>query len=232
MRLEGLLMFARVAWYAALTGCAVSASLAIRDARRVVQAAPAILREEVRLTRQEALTELRQTRAELFRRVDRLDREANRQLTAARQNVLDEVKALRADTNRHLDRLGTMAEAGIGQTTGSVVRLADAYAGLPDDLKRATSQIWDCEANPDCLENRYVSLSRAMERASREVERSAPRIAASLEQTATNGVETTAQSKAVMKNLAEALKPLPRWIRIPLNLASPAAQVALPFVVR
>ncbi|MFN0165602.1 MAG: hypothetical protein ACKV22_04150 [Bryobacteraceae bacterium] len=232
MRLENLLLFMRAAWYAALTGCALSASLAVRDARRVVAAVPVILREEVRLTRHEVLAELRQTRIELLRRVDRLDREANRQLTAVRQDVVGEVKALRADGNRHLDRLEAIAESEIGRTTASIVRLSDAYASIPDDWKRSTSQIWDCEANPDCLENRYVSVSRAIERASREVERSAPRVAASLEQTAANGRETTAQSTAVMKNLAEALKPLPRWIRIPLTLAAPAAQVAMPFVVR
>jgi chromosome segregation ATPase len=228
----GWIAAARGCAYLALAGCALAAGLACWEVRTFLRVTPRWIRAELQVTREALLHELRQSRAELLNRADRIERRTVGQLEQARADLMRESAAYRADGNRHLDRWAEMAAAELRQVTGSLDRLASAYAALPADFKYATAQIWDCQHNPDCLENRYVSLSRALERASREVELAAPRVAASLEQTAANSRQTTAHSAQFMRNLAESFKPLPRWVRIPLQIAAPAAQVALPFAVR
>jgi hypothetical protein len=229
---RGWMAAARACAHLALAGCAVAAALALWEVRTFLRVTPRWVRAELQITREALLHELRQSRAELLHRADRLERRAVGQIAQARAEVVRESALYRADANRHLDRWTEVAAGELRQMTASLDRLASAYAALPGDFKYATAQIWDCQSNPDCLENRYVSMSRAVERASREVERAAPRVAASLEQTAANSRQTTAHSAAFLRNLAESFKPLPRWVRIPLQIAAPAAQVALPFAVR
>jgi hypothetical protein len=71
-----------------------------------------------------------------------------------------------------------------------------------------------------------------LEQASRAVEQSAPRVALSVERAVANSDRTTAESAALMKNMSASFKPLPWWIRVPLQIAVPAAQLATPIAVR
>jgi hypothetical protein len=199
-----------------------------RTASATAAELPATIREEIIRSRVALAAEVRATRSELIVRADRIGHSADSRMDAIHR----EVAMLRESGTSELRALSNATSAELRATGASVRRLTDSYAALPGDFKHATSQIWDCEANPDCLENRYVTLGRAVEGASRAVEQSAPLIASSVERAAANSDRATAESAVLMKNLAGAFKPLPWWLRLPLQVAVPAAQLATPLVIR
>lgn len=142
------------------------------------------------------------------RRLASVQRTADERLGSIQRDAVDQVSALRVDLTKEL------------ALTAETVRhqsevLGMTYAGLPDRLAAATTQMWDCESNPDCLENRYVSVSRAVESAARAVDKHGAKIAAALEQTSQNSARTTEAGALLLNNAAAYFQPPPKWARSP-----------------
>lgn len=131
-----------------------------------------------------------------------------RQVEAAVKGILVRVDSFESLTAFELERIRveTLAEVAAIRLTvepvaGEASALLAEYRKIPGDFKYATSQIWDCEANPDCLENRYVSVSRAVEGSARAVERTAPQIAENVDATASNVERITRPDNIAVKTL-------------------------------
>ncbi len=198
--------------------------------------------------------EIAETRAMIDRRVDAIAVSLDGRLGSIEQSARAEVRATRTEllalVDRRIGETSVAAVDEIRQTRAEVVRrldpplaaltsTLDEYRAVPARVGHATSQIWDCEGNPDCLENRYVSVSRAIETASRAIATGAPRIASAGDRLAESSIRSadnterlTVNADRFMVNLERASRPLPAWVRIPLSIAVPSAQIALPFVLR
>jgi hypothetical protein len=145
-----------------------------------------LLRSEIRATREATERQIEKAVLGVLVRVDSAESVASFELERLRVETLAEVAALRQ---------------AVEPVTVEAAALLAEYRKIPNDFKYATSQIWDCEANPDCLENRYVSVSRAVEGSARAVERTAPQIAENVDTTASNVERITRPDHIAVKTL-------------------------------
>lgn len=216
-------------------GACYQAALFLRESRRAVAAfetVPAVAFHEIRATREAAVAEIRATRAELSSKVD-----------AVRGDVRQTAGAVTMLVDEHATRIEDMTQAEVRLTRTALVNeimpvthgatdLLAEYKAVPGRVAWATSQVWDCEGNPDCFENRWVSVSRAVERSARAVEVSLPQMAVSGERSAERTAVAMDETARFMRNMAEISKPLPRWLRVPLQVAGPTFPIWGPFVWR
>lgn len=162
-----------------------------------------------------------------------------RQLIASRRTLVQEIRTLStpgrqtvASLNLTLNNLNRE----VSLTGGATRALLARYRRVPDEAAYATRQIWDCEGNPDCLENRYVSVSRAVEAASRSIQTTAPRMAVALESSALSAAQTTASTNLLITDARAWLAPPPRWTRHPavrsvVYLSTVVGRIAIPLTL-
>jgi hypothetical protein len=67
---------------------------------------------------------------------------------------------------------------------------------------------------------------RAVEQATPEILDTVKRVGSNIEATTKASTEASQATAQVMKNFAEATKPLPKWLRVFLAVAPPSVQIA------
>lgn len=134
--------------------------------------------------------------------------------------AIAEVRQLRLET-----------QAAVAEARGLIADVRQTHATAAARLDYWT----DCEQNGLCWQGAATDVLLAVRRAALSVDQAMPRIVAAAEGSAA-GMQATAQASAqTAENLARITQPGPRWLRwagIGLGIAAPAAQTALPFVVR
>jgi hypothetical protein len=154
---------------AAVASLAVCGVLLVRAATRVVAALPT----EIQATRVALSDQVAATRVGLMG-----------QIAAARRDLLvrteREADALRRDIKAEADAVRSTADQRLGDTLSRVDTALTTVDSLRHDLKPSldgaaaiAAQVsdalplyLDCDHNPDCVFNRYVGVSKGVERAS------------------------------------------------------------------
>jgi hypothetical protein len=142
---------------AALTALVVYAVLLVRTATAIMAALPA----EVTCTRAALIAEVTAARKDALAR-------SERQIAALRKDVLAEAAQIRETADR---RIGdTLARADTALTTVESLRTdvkptLDRSAAIAAQVDDALPLFLDCDHNPDCVFNRYVGVSKGVERA-------------------------------------------------------------------
>lgn len=203
-----------------------------RARETVTRQLPAILHAEADLIRRDVsgqITALRgdiraevsDTRSDLFRRADGLQALLN---THAERIEADTVTEIR-QTRRELLAEARPAVAG-------AVGLLATYQALPSVVGARLDPWTECRGNGACWQAQITASLGATRSALGQVARSAPSVAASIERSAAASEKATTATAAAMGNIAEVTKPLPRYLRIPLQIMGPTAPLWLPFTVR
>lgn len=174
----------------------------------------------------------------LDRRLASIEQRADRRLAAAVQAAERQVAgaaqtadARLAETLVEVRQLRMEAQAAIAETRGLIADVRQSHATAAARLDYWT----DCQQNGLCWQGAATDVLLAVRRAALSVDQAMPRIVAAAEGSAA-GVQATAQASAqTAENLARLTQPGPRWLRyvgLGLGVAAPAAQTALPFVIR
>lgn len=166
----------------ALTVATVYAGLFLRAATVAVKALP----RELQATRVSLIGAIGETRVDLSRQITATRRDvlsqSDRQLTALRTDVMSQADALRETADRRLGdslaRVDTaLASVDTAVTTVESLRrdlkpTLDHSAVAAQQVESITGQVnsalplyLDCDHNPDCVFNRYVGVSKGIERA-------------------------------------------------------------------
>jgi hypothetical protein len=143
---------------AAVASLAVCGVLLVRAATRAVAALPI----EIRAARVDLIEQIAAARRDLLARTER-------EADALRRDIKAEADALRTTADR---RLGdTLARVDTALTTVDSLRRdlepsLDGAAAITAQVSDALPLYLDCDHNPDCVFNRYVGVSKGVERAS------------------------------------------------------------------
>lgn len=221
-----MLVLAAAAW------ALFQASQVLEATRGVVLLAPALIEGEFARTRAEAVAEVRALRTDLKGEVG-----------AARRDVFRRVDVLERLVNDHAGRIEGVAVAEIQATRAEVLDTVRPVAGEAQDLMAAYREVpaavgarldpWtQCAGNGACWQAQFTAVLGASRATLGQVARSAPSIAASMERSAVSTEQATAATAAAMNNLAELSRPIPRWLRVPLQVMGPTAPLWVPFLGR
>lgn len=154
---------------------AASASLAVYCGLlvRAVTGAVTALPKEIQATRSALIGEIAATRIDLMKQIAASRRDllvrTEREAAALRQDVMTEAAAVRTTADRRLgDTLSRIDTAlatvdSLHQDLKPALEHTAAIAAQVDD---ALPLYLDCDHNPDCVFNRYVGVSKGIERAS------------------------------------------------------------------
>jgi hypothetical protein len=142
---------------AALTAMTISALL-------VVRAIPG----ELRVARTDLLSEMDATRRDLNRQLQSAITRSERQVAALRKDVMGEVVQFRETADRRLGDTLSRADTALGTVEAlrrDLQPTLEHSAGITAQVNEALPLFLDCDHNPDCAFNRYVGVSRGIERA-------------------------------------------------------------------
>jgi hypothetical protein len=143
---------------ASVASLAVCSVLLVRAATWAVAALP----KEMQDTRAALLGEVAATRADLLVHTDR-------QADALRRDLIAETEALRITADRRLgDTLSRVdtALATVDSLRQDLKPSLEGAAAIAAQVNGALPLYLDCDHNPDCVFNRYVGVSKGVERAS------------------------------------------------------------------
>lgn len=174
----------------------------------------------------------------LDRRLSSIEQRADTLVTGAVQAAerqvargLQAADARLAETLAEVRQLRIEAQAAVSETRGLIADVRQSHATAAARLDYWT----DCQQNGLCWQGAATDVLLAVRRAALSVDQAMPRIVAAAEGSAA-GMQATAQASAqTADNLARITQPGPRWARylgLGLSIAAPAAQTALPFVIR
>ena len=200
------------AFLAAATALVVFAILLVRAATATVAAIPG----EVAATRRELIGVVDAARKDLTTQVEsaRQDvlRRSERQAAAVRTGVMTEVAEIRNMTDR---RLGdTLARADTALGTVEALRrdlqpVFDNSAAVAAQVNASLPLFLDCDYNVDCVFNRYVGVSKGIERAALNFGQVSTTFNSALPGFVKNADSLVADSAATAANLNRLTKP--KW---------------------
>ena len=159
--------------------------------------------------------EMKLTRAVLDKRLASLEGRVDSQIGSARSDVSREIGLVREMLDTHL---GDVA-ASVGQV-----------AGIRSDIKPTVDAV--NELAPSIGRNTLGLIAAAKvtagetAQAARRIDAALPEVIESGKRIAQNSDKTTEATAKAMNNVAELTKPLPRWLRIPIQLSP----LAIPFI--
>src|SRR5580692_11685724 len=154
---------------AAVASLAVCSVLLVRAATWAVAALP----NEIQATRSALIGEVAATRIDLTQQIaasrrDLLSR-TEREADALRKDVMTEAAAVRITADRRLgDTLSRVdtALATVDSLRRDLKPSFDHTAAITAQVNDSLPMYLDCDHNPDCVFNRYVGVSKGVERAS------------------------------------------------------------------
>jgi len=200
------------AFLAALTVLVVCAILLLRAATATVAAVPG----EIEATRRELIGVVEAARKDLTAQVESARQDvltrSERQSAALRTEVMTEVAEIRKMADR---RLGdTLARADTALGTVEALRrdlkpVLDNSAAIAAQVNASLPLFLDCDHNPDCVFNRYVGVSKGMERAALNFGQASTTFNSALPGFVRNADSLAADSAATANNLNRLTKP--KW---------------------
>lgn len=196
-------MLWKAIWHLALAGLLVTLAVCAWRITWAVETIPAMLdariaaemkftreaaQDEIVLTRFALVAQISELRRAMLARVDRALMLTDRRLASIEKNAQTETAAMRKTVDTRL-----------GEVTIPLQDLIAEYRAVPGDFKWATMQFWDCTSNPDCLENRWVSLSRAVEAAAIETQKQARPFGEAVTSVAQDSARTAANVERITR---------------------------------
>ncbi|MEN6534271.1 MAG: hypothetical protein ABFD89_11455, partial [Bryobacteraceae bacterium] len=136
--------------------------------------------------------------------------------------------AIQADTREAGANAARLADARIGQAVAELGRLREdlkpVLAEAHETLAQAsgTIAVWRPQGL-GAIAAFKVTMGDVAQM-SRTANRAFPQFTAGVNQVVANSDRTTAASAGLIRNLEQATKPLPKWLRIGLGVAPPLAQ--------
>ncbi len=218
---------------ASVAALAISICLLVLSVKRAADAFP----DKLDRAAAAVVTEIQQTRGAAIGEIDR-------QLNGLRADFVGQVGSLRSDTFTRVDRTLEVADARIGQSLELLdSRSADtlkSISSLQADLQPSFRNIANLTGHADeaaavlfrrdALPAQLLGLTGAAKitlgetaQTMRTIQAAAPELLAGASRLVDNSDQTTAATAVAMKNLAEATKPLPKWLRYPLAITGAMA---------
>ena len=159
----------------ALTVATVYAGLFLRAATSLAEDVP----RELQATRVELIRAVSDTRVDLSSQITATRRDvlnrSDRQITALRTDVIGEADAVRETADRRIGDALTRVDATLASvdslrldlkpTLDNSAAAAAQTEQIAAQLNDALPLYLDCDHNPDCVFNRYVGVSKGIERA-------------------------------------------------------------------
>lgn len=214
-----------VAITAGILAVLLTLASAIHQLPAIVQEEAAATREmiqmEIAAARNDMGEELALLRLEVARRGASIERLVDSHALRIEDAVLVEI----AHTRRAL-----LAEAR--PVLHGATSLMAAYEAIPGTVGARLDPWTTCTGNGACWQAQATAALGATRATLGSIARSAPAIAASVERSAEASERATDATAKAMRNLEELSRPLPRWLRVPLQILGPTAPVYLPFLVR
>ncbi len=213
---------------AVLIAAAMYGILFVRAAEKTVAAVP---------------VQIADTRAALIGEIATTRKDLNRQLDATRSDLNGQVAALRMETLAEVAEIRKTADRRIGDTLGRVDTALGTAERVEADLKPVldggTRLVADADKTVNDLHPQLLGLVAAAKvtagegaQTMREIQRATPEILASVKDATAHidaatgaSAEASANAARVTGNLAAATKPLPRAIRVGLQIGGPIAQI-------
>lgn len=164
------------------------------------------------------------------------------ELSATRKGILKIADRGESDVAAILERRGSALDTqveSIGDASVAFIKSGNDLVGRGSLIMaqaQVTSDILlDCEGNPDCLANRVIGTTQAVEgfadagrdamvelkAATPEILSDADKVSASLVVMADKGAEASTESAAAMKNIRKQTEPLPMAMRLAGKFALP-----------
>jgi hypothetical protein len=163
-------------------------------------------------------------------------RDAIQVADASRKNLDSQLTAFRRDTNGQLTAFNQLVcnmrfdlQPVLKATANSITKIgnvADTTNQAIAQVNDALPMFLDCDHNPDCLFNRWVTVSRAIQTSARTFDEKFPHIVLAVERIGDNSDKTTEATAKFMGNLERSTRPFPKWVRIVAGIAPPVAQTA------
>jgi hypothetical protein len=212
---------------AAMTGLAVQATLLLHEATQAARALPLAVAGELDATRRGVLAQVAATRTDLgtqiaLARWDVLDR-TEREVAALRSDTMGQVAALRIDAMNAVGQIRSTADRRVGDTLARVdaalVKVEELRGDLKPTLEHAASVskqvddaaplFLDCEFNQDCFFNRYVGVSKSIERAAMNLSLMSTDVTAALPTAITTWQSIGTNVASITANVNQLTKP--KW---------------------
>lgn len=208
-------------------------------AARLLTALESETRARESVTRQ--LPEILHAEADLMRR------DVVAQIAAVRGDIRAEVSATRQSLETLLDthaaRIESEAVAEMRQTrrellaetrpaVSGAVDLMAAYQAVPATVGARLEPWTECRGNGACWQSQITATLGATRATMGAVAKAAPGIAAAMDRSANSTEKATGATADAMRNIAEISRPLPRWVRVPLQILGPTTPLWLPFTMR
>jgi hypothetical protein len=220
---------------AAMTALAVYAVLLVRAAEAAVAAVPG----EIEATRAALVGEIRQTRADLndqvlFVRQDlqRIEAEALGEVRAGRLDAVSAVKEVLTTADRRLGDTLARVDTALGIVEGvraDLKPVLDGAAALEADTDKTVTdlhpQLLGLVAAAKVTAGEGATTMREIQRATPEILGSVKDATAHIDAATEASATASANAAAVTGNLAAATKPLPRAVRVGLQIGGPVAQM-------
>ncbi len=228
--MRSILACAALASLCALLIAATACMVVIASA---VERIPAKIDAAVVETRSALLGEVTATREELLKRVDALGLKADSRLDRIEGELNAQINHTLALADEKLAGTLAVANLALAEVHGlreDVAPILAHSSSIVRQVDEALPLFADCDHNADCAFNRFQGTSKAVEKAaqnfgamSAEIRADLPHTLAGVDRIVANSDKTSAASAKLMTNLAEASKPLPRWLRIPLAISGALA---------
>ena len=172
--------------------------------------------------------------------------DADQQLDAARNGLLaladKQLTGVRGDTTAELDGLTAVVNSRLGDSLSRVDRALDEIRGLRTQLTPILSSAQDITAHVDeassillkrnALPAEILGVTGAAKialgqtaKTMRAIDEATPQVMENIKATTSASTEASKDTAKLMANLAEATKPLPKWLRVVLGIAPPVAGV-------
>lgn len=222
--------------FAALAWVFVEGALTVRTTRAELAGTQVFLKAEFTDTRNALLEEMRYARVDLIRQID-----------AARGRLIAEIATARRDStsliDKHAAELTARADSQITELRGDIVRgttpvlrstvgLLDTYQAIPGEVRQDLRPWLDCRGNGSCWPAQITATIGATRATLGQVARSAPKVATSLERSAEASERATDATARAMGNVAELTRPMPRWVRYPLQILGPTSPIWVPLIFK
>lgn len=214
---------------AALTALLITATAFVCIATEVVSRLP-----------QEINGAILETRAQVLGQLADLEHDTLKHLTALEAKADGRLGSIQADVTQQLARTVDTANAQLTGTLGRVdAALAEVHqlrsdvgpilahaTNITAHADEATTILFRRDALPaqilGVLGATKVTMGETAQ-TMRDIQRAAPQMIGGVDRIVANSDRTSAASAKLMSNLAEASKPLPRWLRWPLAITGAVA---------
>jgi hypothetical protein len=172
-----------------------------------------------------------------------LPRVLHREAELIRRDLQGELEATRATLDGRLASIESTADARLASIQSEVVPLAAGVAADASNAVREYQRIpavigarldhWtNCVGNGNCWQSQVTATLGATRATMGAVAKAAPGIAGAMDRSAASTEKATSATADAMRNIAEVSRPLPRWVRVPLQILGPTTPIWLPFTIR